>query len=57
LIISLFVVTKLIIKMYQTDLTETQWQYIKKVLNIKERKRKFDLRVIWNAIFYVIKTG
>ena len=57
MIISLFVVTKLIIKMYQTDLTETQWQYIKKVLNIKERKRKFDLRVIWNAIFYVIKTG
>lgn len=24
---------------------------------IKERKRKYDLRVIWNAIHYVVKTG
>ncbi|WP_300905239.1 transposase, partial [uncultured Bacteroides sp.] len=30
--------------MYQTDLTETEWQYITKVL-------------IWNAIFYLVKTG
>ena len=37
--------------MYQTDLTET------KVLNLQERKRKYDLRVIWNAIFYLVKTG
>lgn len=43
--------------MYQTDLTETQWQFIKKVLNIQERKRKYDLREIWNAIFYLVKTG
>ncbi len=26
--------------MYQTDLTETQWQFIKKELKIQERKRK-----------------
>jgi putative transposase len=43
--------------MYQTDLGETQWQYMQKVLHIQERKRKHDLRVIWNAIFYVVKTG
>ncbi len=30
--------------MYQTDLTETEWQYITKVLNLQERKRKYDLR-------------
>ena len=43
--------------MYQTDLTETEWQYITKVLNLQERKRKYDLRFIWNAIFYLVKTG
>ena len=43
--------------MYQTDLTETEWQYITKVLNLQERKRKYDLRMICNAIFYLVKTG
>lgn len=43
--------------MYSTDLTETQWQFIKSSLIIKERKRKHDLRVIWNAINYIVKTG
>lgn len=43
--------------MYQIDLTETEWQYITKVLNLQERKRKFDLRIVWNAIFYLVKTG
>lgn len=38
-------------KMYQTDLTETEWQYITKVLNLQEKKWKYDLRFIWNAIF------
>ena len=49
--------TKLIIKMYLTDLTETEWQYITKVLNLQTRKRKYDLRMIWNAIFYSVKTA
>ncbi len=40
-----------------TDLKETQWQYIKKKLSIQERKRKYDLRSIWNGIFYLVKTG
>lgn len=30
--------------MYCTDLEETQWQVIKKILNLQERKRKYDLR-------------
>lgn len=42
--------------MYQTDLTETEWQYITKVLNLQAGKRKYDLRMIWNAIFYLVKT-
>ena len=42
--------------MYQTDLTETQWQFIKKVLHIQARKRKHNLREIWNAILYLVKT-
>ena len=32
--------------MYSTDLEETQWQVIKKILNLQERKRKYDLREI-----------
>lgn len=43
--------------MYPTDLTETQWQIIKKSLNEKERKRKHSLKSIFNALLYVIKTG
>lgn len=43
--------------MYLTDLTETEWQYITKVLNLQTRKRKYDLRMIWNGIFYLVKTG
>lgn len=43
--------------MYPTDLTERQWQYIKKTMNLKERKRKYSLLLIWNALLYVIKTG
>ena len=43
--------------MYPTDLEETQWQVIKKILNLQARKRKYDLREIWNAIFYLVKTG
>ena len=43
--------------MYSTDLTQTQWQFIKSSLNIDERKRKHELREIWNAINYLVKTG
>jgi IS5 family transposase len=43
--------------MYSTDLEKTQWQIIKKILNLQERKRKYALHGIWNAIFYLVKTG
>ncbi len=43
--------------MYPTNLEETQWQVIKKILNLQERRRKYDLREIWNVIFYLVKTG
>lgn len=43
--------------MYTTDLSDAQWQLIKNYLNIKERKRKHDLRQVWNAISYLVKTG
>jgi len=43
--------------MYPTDLSETQWQFIKKTLQLNEKKRKHGLRFIWDAIMYVVKTG
>jgi len=44
-------------KMYPTDLSETQWQFIKKTLQLNERKRKHNLRSVWNAVLYLVKTG
>ena len=44
-------------KNYSTNISDNQWQFIKKTLNFNERKRKYDLRVIWNAIMYLVKTG
>lgn len=41
---------------YLTDLSDSQWQAIKKFLNVK-RKRKYCLRSIFNAILYLTKTG
>lgn len=42
--------------MYLTDLEEIQRQVFKKILNLQKRKRKYDLREIWNVIFYIVKT-
>ena len=42
---------------YPTDLSDSQWQFIKKTLQLGERKRKHNLRSIWNAIHYLVKTG
>jgi transposase len=44
-------------KNYPTDLSDNQWQFIKKALQLGERKRKHNLRSIWNAIHYLVKTG
>ena len=43
-------------KLYPTDLTDTQWQFIEKIVNDK-RKRQHNLRVVWNAMLYLVKTG
>ncbi len=43
-------------KNYPTNLTENQWQVIKKILDDK-RKRKHILRGIFDGIFYLLKTG
>jgi transposase len=43
--------------MYPTDLTETQWQFIEKTSDLGTRKRKHSLRLIWNAINYLVKSG
>lgn len=37
--------------MYHIDLTEIEWQYITKVLNLQARKRKYNLRRTWDIIF------
>ena len=42
---------------YPTDLTDKQWQVIKKIINPQERRRKHSLREIMDAILYVNKTG
>src|SRR5580658_5440915 len=43
--------------MYETDLTDAQWQGIKNYLPNINRKRKNSLREIINGIFYLNKTG
>jgi len=43
-------------KKYSTDLNDLQWQIIVKIQNDK-RIRKHSLRSIWDAIFYVTKSG
>ncbi len=41
---------------YPSNVSDSQWQIISKYLNLC-RSRKYDLREIINAIFYVVKTG
>ena len=42
---------------YPTNLTDKQWQVTEKILNPQQRKRKYPLRDIMNAILYLVKTG
>ena len=41
---------------YPSDLTHSQWQVIKELVDTG-RKRKHDLRSVFNAVLYVVKTG
>jgi putative transposase len=43
--------------MYPTNLTDAQWQRIEKHIPNANRKRKHDLRQVWNALLYLVKTG
>ena len=47
---------------YPTDLTDQEWQIIEAVLPQAKngrtgRPRTYPLREIWNAIFYIVRTG
>ena len=42
---------------YPTNLTDKQWQISEKILDPQNRKRKYSLRDIMNAIMYLVKTG
>ena len=43
--------------MYPTSLTDAQWQSIEKNIPNANRKRKHELREVWNALLYIVKTG
>src|ERR1700753_2634742 len=42
-----------------TELTDSQWQYIEKIIEKEQgkRKRKHDLRQVMNAILWITRTG
>jgi len=42
--------------MYETDLTDSQWQVIQEILP-DTRRRKHSLRLIVNALLYWTKSG
>src|SRR5687768_4880331 len=42
--------------MYSIDLTDAQWNNIKGYLDTTNRKRKYGLRSVWDALMYVVKT-
>jgi hypothetical protein len=39
------------------NLTDKQWQVTEIILDPQQRKRKYPLREIMNAIMYMVKTG
>lgn len=44
-------------KTYPSDLTESQWQVIENIVDFNQRKRKYCLRNIMNALLYIAKSG
>lgn len=43
--------------MYETDVTDAQWQIMEKLFPNANRKRKHQHRSVVNALFYLVKTG
>ena len=43
--------------MYETNLSDAYWEIIKKSISQVARKRKYDMRVIFDALFYLLKRG
>jgi len=43
-------------KHYSSNITDSQWMLLQAILK-DVRKRKHSLRDIFNAIFYLVKTG
>lgn len=41
---------------YSSNVSDSGWKIISKYLNT-ERNRKYDLREVWNALMYIVKTG
>lgn len=41
---------------YSTDVTDSEWELITSIQR-DTRQRRHSLRQIWNAIFYIVKTG
>lgn len=47
-------------KSYPSDLNDSEWQMLQEVMpeeKVFGRPREFDLREIWNGIFYVLRSG
>jgi putative transposase len=42
---------------YNTDISDNQWNVISGIIDEKPRKRKYSLRGIWNAIMYLLRSG
>jgi putative transposase len=45
---------------YPTDLTDSEWQLIELLLPVTNkpgRPRKYTMRAMLNAVFYVLRTG
>lgn len=40
-----------------TELNDSQWEIVKKRLEIQERKRKYPLRTIFNGLLWITRTG
>jgi putative transposase len=44
-------------KNYPSDLIESQWQVMENIVDPNQRKRKYLLHEIMNALLYITKSG